>query len=231
MRKVYIILLVLFVSSCSNSHKNLQTSKIRTAESYYVNFNTPDKDYFTVRAVNENMALKVMGDVYHTIIANKSFEIKIDSFTKQINPNEIFKHQFNFNNYKLLTHENDQNFGLVNVGIETYRTYVKYNDKIRFGEIVSLEMIDNDYIPAETQRFNLKKLKFEGFKHDTVKIGHYHYKKQYTTPDKIEHFKFDVSKSQIITCKGLKINIFEVDDKTIKYKILDNSAKDNVFGI
>ena len=226
-----IITLTLFLFSCSPFHNNLETSKIKKAKIKNVNFNNPNINYLAVREINEPIALKVSGNIYLAVRIKEGFEIKLDSFSKQLSQGDVFTHKYDFKKYDLLEYENDQNFGLVNSNIETFRTYVKYNNKIRFGEIINNEMIDLDYFPADKSSFNLKKLMFRGLKNDTLKISYHHYNKQYHTPDKLEHYKFDISKVKIITCKGLKIKILEIDNKKIKYMILDNSVVDNVFDI
>lgn len=226
MNRLLILFFLILASSCS-VNKTIVTPKHSI------------KHYPELNKINNmeiGVALVSKEETYNknAIQVSKQINIKLNQTTKTINAGEIFINNYNNNKYYLYSNPNDLSIGLAipknsKTAILYTTSYIDgiYNSGFTdagMNFIIPKEKID--YIettsPAKEKNYYKQEFIYNGRIGNNLKFIYREYVNDYARPAFSQDLQYDLSESNIIGFKGLRIEIFEVTNTQIKYKVLSS---------
>ncbi|WP_027880305.1 hypothetical protein [Mesoflavibacter zeaxanthinifaciens] len=229
MKKLLILFFLVAASSCS-VNKTIVTPK------HSINF-SPKLNIINNRNIGVAIAYKEDAYEQNAIQMTKKIKHQLNEQTKIIDIGEVFINNYNLEKYLLFNNPNDLSIGIaINKDDKTAYLYTNttYGDGIYsndfnfiYGELKFIAPKEKiEYIetksPVKDKKYFKQEFIYNGRIGNSLKFIYREYLNDYARPAFSQDLQYDLSESNIIGFKDLRIEIFEVTNTQIKYKVLSS---------
>jgi hypothetical protein len=187
--------------------------------------------------IGDALVSKEKGQKYDAIEITKEFKIKLDYTVETIEPGTIFINDYTTKNMDLYSHSSDSTFGIAipsdgknsmvytshdNDGIYTTGfsafgfNFLKPNEKIEYIQTK---------VPAKDKEYFKQEFIYNGRVSDALKFIYREYVNDYARSAFTQDVQYDLSESDIIGFRGLRIKIINATNTTIEYIVLNYFEK------
>ena len=229
MNRLFLLIFIIFLVSCGVRKTSVKP------ESYTIS--EPELNETITTEIGIALVSKENGYVYDAIKITKEFKIKLDGILKVCEEGNIFINQYNTNEYYFYKKSSDTEFGIAipksgkNPLIYTYSD----NDGIYSTGFIynGLKLISPkeqiDYIQTKSKAKDKECYKqefiYNGRIGNALKFIYREYLNDYARPAFTQDLQYDLSERKIIGFRGLRIEIINVTNTEIEYKVLNNFEK------
>lgn len=212
-------LIFILITSCS-SIKEIDIKKVEILSDQNVDYILPKLNSNTVRKKEDIIAFNVKGRILKAIENINIFKLEVNNFNKIIDSGQLFIGKYILNNNVIYELENNNHIGLIHYGSGFFCSYKIAGSKIIVGKSYdNLKLIEEIY-PTLNTKFKQQELIYNGKIGNILKFTFNEYLGQNKKPSFQEEIIFDISKHNVLTVKGLKVKIYNVNKSQIEYKLI-----------
>lgn len=229
MQRLISIFLLITLASCQ-AKKIAVTSEIFTAYS-------PKLNEINNAEIGISLVSKEKGFSYDAIKIKKEFEFKLDLQYKIIKEGQVFSNYNSTNTYDLYSYSSDLTFGIA-ISKSSGKALIyttNYIDGIysaNFSDsglnfITPKEQIEyvQTKVLAKHKDFFKQELVYNGRIGNALKFIYREYINDYARPAFIQDLQYDLSESETIGIRGLRIKIIKASNMKIEFIVLNHFEK------
>lgn len=225
MQRLIFLFCLIGLASCG-------TKKI-VVKPYVDTIYSPELNKISNAEIGISLASKENGYIYDALEIKKEFKVKLDNRFETIEVGQIFLNDYATKNYNLyrkssdliygvalpknsdiaLIYTNSYNDGIYTTGISEYGiNLIEPKEKIEFIKTRAI-LKENEYFKQE--------FIYNGRVGNALKFIYREYINDYARPAFTQDLQYDLSESEFIGFRGLRIQIINASNTKIEYKVLD----------
>ncbi|WP_452218334.1 hypothetical protein [Lacinutrix undariae] len=229
MQRLISLFLLITLVSCG-AKKIAATPKIFTT-------NSPELNKINNAEIGISLNTKEKGFTYDALKIKKQFEIKLDYINETIEIGQIFMKDYSTEKHDLYSNSSDLTFGIaIPKNGEKPITYTTiYNDGIytngfsNFGINFIIPKEEIEYVKtrvlAKNKDYFKQEFIYNGRVGNALKFIYREYVNDYARPAFTQDLQYDLSESETIGFRGLRIKIIKASNIKIEYIVLNHFEK------
>lgn len=196
-------------------------------------FFSPELNKISNTEIGISLVSKEKGYTYDAIEITKEFEVKLDNLFETIEVGQVFINDYSTKEYNLFRNSSDLLFGVALPIFGEDALIYTYSDNdgiyttgftefgINFIEPKEqIEYIKTSVTVKEKEYFKQEFI-YNGRIGNALKFIYREYINDYSRPAFTQDLQYDLSESEIIGFRGLRIQIIDASNTKIKYKVLN----------
>jgi hypothetical protein len=229
MHRLIFLIFSIFLVSCG-------VTKTSVIPETFTTF-APELNKITNTEIGNILVSREQGHNYDAIEITKEFKIKLDDALKVIEKGNIFTNQYHTNEYDFYSSSSDSEFGIAierngkNLLIYTkgdndgiYATGFSYNGINLIRPKEKIDYIRTKELAKEKANFKQEFI-YNGRVGDALKFIYREYKNDYARPAFIQDLQYDLTESETIGFRSMRIKIINATNTEIEYKVLNYFEK------
>ena len=209
-RRVYFLLLVLSLYSCSSPFMIVVPEAL--------NENKPILNQETTSEIGVSLVSKEKGKIYNGIQIKAAIPYNYHGYIKkEFKEGTKFKNDHIYRDFDIYTNDDESQYSIAISRIDGHMAMYT------FGKVFKMKPVEyfKIKIPIYEQNYFKQEFIYNGKIGGSLKFIYREYLDDYARPAFMQELQYDITESKVIGFKGLRIEIIDVNNTSITYKVLN----------
>ncbi len=214
MKFLYLLFLSFFLTSCSTF--------VNAVNSTSLNKVYPETETVANKEVGISLVTKEVGFLYKGLIINKDQSIKPGTVLRELKKGEIFVNKFDTKKY-FLYESPTATFGIAidkNTGLQTF--YSITGASVVFAKLRNQIDFTQTTVPVKGKEYFKQEFIYNGKVGNGIKFVYREFEDDFARPAFTQELQYDLSESNIIGFRGLRLEVIKATNTDIDYKVINH---------